>query len=170
MSNSEKKGISKKGILTIVASLFLFFGFVFLFASFMNRMNMMKYKETGISMQAKVDEVSSYKQKVTKKSSSSTKFMIKLDFLINGVPGSAYVTEYVTEEEVNSLKEGQRVEILYLPKSEFIYEGKASFVTPPMMKLTLENSLIRNSNYFLIGGIIFGIGVITLILRFFIKS
>jgi hypothetical protein len=170
MSNTEKKGISKKGILTIVASIFLFFGFVFLFGSFMNRMNMMKYKEKGISMQAKVDEVSSYKQKLTKKSSSTTKFMVKLDFSIKGAPGSAYVTEYVTEEEIDSLKEGQSVEILYLPKSEFIYEGKASFVTPPMMKLTLENSLVRNSNYLLLGGIIFGIGLITLVIRFFIKS
>lgn len=170
MSNVEKKGISKKGILTITASIFLFFGFVFLFSSFMNRMNMMKYKENGISMQAKVDEVSSYKQKLRKKNTATTKFMVKLDFLINGAPGSAYITEYVTEEEIDSLKEGQSVEILYLPKSEFIYEGKARFVTPPIMKLTLENSLIRNVNYLIFGGIIFGLGLILFILRFFIKS
>ncbi|MDX1959091.1 MAG: hypothetical protein SFU98_11000 [Leptospiraceae bacterium] len=170
MPETTNKSKSKKLIINILAYFLIFIGAVFVFGSFMNKSTLLKYKNTGILIPAKIGDISSYKTKTTKKSSTSTKFLVEVNFTLNNLPGSAFVSDYVTESEVDNLKEGDRVEILYLPKTEHVYQGKVSLVTNPILKITLENSLERVSNNMNYGWIIVAIGVIGAILtRFLVK-
>jgi hypothetical protein len=165
--NSAKNTKSK--LLTIVGWAFLFFASILLFSSFMNRQTLDKFTEKGVPFFGTISDKTSYKAKTSSKSSYTEKFMIKVDFNFKGLPGSIYLSEFISEDEADAVKVGERVEILYLPKSEFVSNNKISFVTTPIMKKTLENALKVNKNFFILGGIIFVMGIIFLVIKRFLK-
>lgn len=163
MSNTKNKFFS------IVGWVSIFLAFVFAFPSFMNRMDLNRYSDEGISFSANISEISSYKKKMSKKSTATTSIMVKIDFVLKGRPGTTYLSEFISEEEAESLNEGQRVEVLYLPKSDFVSLNKINFNRSPIMKKTLENALVVNKTYFLVGGAFLILGIICFVIRRFLK-
>lgn len=169
MKNSQSAPKSKKIVFSIISWGLMFLGFIFIFSSFMNRTTLNKYSESGISAFAIIEEISSYKKKMSKKSAATTSIMVRVNITLRGLSSSTFLSEFISEEEADTLKEGQRVEILYLPKSDFVYNNKLSFVTAPIMKKTLENAFEVNKNYIIAGVIGFFIGLMFLIIGRFFK-
>ncbi|HMV45491.1 MAG TPA: hypothetical protein PKL30_23755 [Leptospiraceae bacterium] len=129
----------------------------------MNRMNVMKYKNNGISIPAYITDMETYSQKISRKGRTREVNMLQLKFTLNGTPGSAHVSEYIGGTEMESYKDGQKVDLVYLPDSVYIANGKVSFIRPVMLKTTIEFALDRLSWYPYIGGTCLALGLILLV-------
>lgn len=165
MNQNQAKSNFKTLMIDILLYLMIFVGFIFLFASFMNRMTLIDYKERGKTISSTLDEISTYKVRTSKKGPESTKLMVKVDFNLKGLSGTTYLTEFISESDMDEFKDGERIDLIYIPGSEYLANGKASFVKDPILKPILEKALNRNIMYLWSGGILFILGVVLLILK-----
>ena len=153
-----------KKLIRISFLIIFFFGaFITAVGFLMNRMNILKYKEKGITIPAYIEDKETYSQKISRKGKTREVNMIQLRFTLNGNPGTAHVSEYIGESEMESYTNGQKVDLVYLPDSVYVANGKVSFIRPVMLKTTIENGLERLSYYPYIGGVLFLLGLILLI-------
>ena len=135
--------------------IFFFGAFIAAVGFLMNRMNILKYKDKGISIPAYVTDKETYSQKISRKGKTREVNMIQLRFTLNGNPGTAHVSEYIGEAEMEAYNDGQKVDLVYLPDSVYVANGKVSFIRPVMLKTTIANALERLSWYPYIGGTLF---------------
>lgn len=161
----QNKSNSRILILNIIIFILLFFGFIFLFISFMNRIDLNEYLEKGKIISSSLEEVSSYKIKLTKKSSESIKLMVKVRFNLNGTWGIVYLTEFISESDMNDFQDGDKIDLVYINGSEYLAGGKASFTKSPILKPILEKAIKRNTIYLFFGGIIFILGIFIFIVK-----
>ena len=64
---------------------------------------------------------------------------------------------------MESYANGQKVDLVYLPDSVYVANGKVTFIRPVMLKTTIENGLERLSYYPYIGGTLFSLGLLLLV-------
>lgn len=153
-----------KKLIRISFLIIFFFGaFITAVGFLMNRMNILKYRDKGITIPAYIEDKETYSQKISRKGKTREVNMIQLRFTLNGNPGTAHVSEYIGESEMESYTNGQKVDLVYLPDSVYVANGKVSFIRPVMLKTTIENGLERLSYYPYIGGVLFLLGLILLI-------
>ena len=75
------------------------------------------------------------------------------------------------ETEMETYSNGQKVDLVYLPDSVYVANGKVTFIRPVMLKTTIENGLERLSYYPYIGGTLFFLGLFLLVVpRFLTKK
>ena len=65
----------------------------------MNRMNILKYKDKGITIPAYITDKETYSQKISRKGRTRDVNSVQLRFTLNGNPGTAHVSEYIGEDE-----------------------------------------------------------------------
>lgn len=153
-----------KKLIRISFLIIFFFGaFITAVGFLMNRMNILKYRDKGITIPAYIEDKETYSQKISRKGKTREVNMIQLRFTLNGNPGTAHVSEYIGESEMESYTNGQKVDLVYLPDSVYVANGKVSFIRPVMLKTTIKNGLERLSYYPYIGGVLFLLGLILLI-------
>ncbi|MBK6605729.1 MAG: hypothetical protein IPG24_09675 [Leptospiraceae bacterium] len=161
----------KKLIRIIFIFIFFLGAFITAVGFLMNRMNIVKYRDKGISIPAYVTDKETYSQKISRKGKTREVNMIQLRFTLNGNPGSAHVSEYIGETEMETYSNGQKVDLVYLPDSVYVANGKVTFIRPVMLKTTIENGLERLSYYPYVGGTLFLLGLLLLVApRFLTKK
>lgn len=159
MKNKPNYVMFMKLLLPIIGGLFLLGTIITIIGYFTQKNTLSEYKTTGITIPATVISKSSFSAKVSKKS-KTTKYMVQLSFVLNGVPGETYSTQYIGEKDLEALKEGEIVDLVYLPKTEYIANNKATFIKPVILKNFMEsafNGLVRYI-YFGVAFLILGIG------------
>jgi hypothetical protein len=137
---------------------------------FMNRSKILKYQNIGLTIPAYITDKETYDQKISRKGRTREVNMLQLKFTLNGNPGTAFVSEYIGETEMETYQNNQKVDLVYLPDSVYIANGKVSFIRPVMLKSTIEIALERLSWYPYIGGVFLLLGLILLAVPKFLKK